>query len=95
MGKENLHVVCYDVVDDRRRQRVADVLKDFGARVQKSVFECVLDATRRRRLENRLSRLIDKNTDSILIYALCAACVDRKSSLGLAQTGMPESVKIL
>jgi CRISPR-associated protein Cas2 len=32
-------VVCYDVVDDRRRNRIFKLLKDYGRRVQYSVFE--------------------------------------------------------
>ena len=38
-----LIVVSYDVPDDRRRTRLAHILKDFGERVQYSVFECRLD----------------------------------------------------
>ena len=33
-----LTVVSYDVRDDRRRTRLAHALKDFGERVQYSVF---------------------------------------------------------
>jgi CRISPR-associated protein Cas2 len=36
------YLVCYDVVGDARRVRVANLLKGYGLRVQKSVFECVL-----------------------------------------------------
>ena len=36
--------VCYDIADDRRRQRLSDALLDFGSRVQESVFQCRLDA---------------------------------------------------
>lgn len=37
-----LVVVSYDVREDRRRTRLAHTLKDFGERVQLSVFECRL-----------------------------------------------------
>ncbi len=95
MAHKNHYVVSYDIVDDRRRHRVAEALKDFGVRVQKSVFECLLDDARRQRLEARLAKLIDRKTDTVLIYFLCAACMDRKSALGLATASLPESVKIL
>ncbi len=36
---------CYDIADDRRRQRLSDVLLDFGTRVQESVFQCLIDAS--------------------------------------------------
>ncbi|TVQ95835.1 MAG: CRISPR-associated endonuclease Cas2, partial [Desulfovibrionales bacterium] len=34
------YVVCFDIVDDPIRYRVAKALKGTGYRVQKSVFEC-------------------------------------------------------
>jgi CRISPR-associated protein Cas2 len=37
------YVVSYDIPEDRKRDRVSKTLLDFGARVQYSVFECILD----------------------------------------------------
>lgn len=39
---ERLYLICYDIVADSRRNRVAKLLLRYGLRVQKSVFECVL-----------------------------------------------------
>ena len=36
------YLVCYDVRDDGRLQRIFKRMKDFGKPVQKSVFECLL-----------------------------------------------------
>ena len=52
-------VVSYDVPDDRRRTRLAKILKDFGARVQYSVFECLLEDEQVDALRKRVERLID------------------------------------
>jgi len=38
-----LILVSYDVPDDRRRTKIAALLKDFGERVQYSVLECLLE----------------------------------------------------
>ena len=35
-------LISYDIVDDKRRLKVMKFLKDFGKRVQLSVFECHL-----------------------------------------------------
>ncbi len=35
-------VVAYDIADDRRRQKIAKVLEQFGLRCNESVFECLL-----------------------------------------------------
>jgi CRISPR-associated protein Cas2 len=37
------YLVSYDIPDDRRRTRLAKLLKDYGGRVQYSVFECLLN----------------------------------------------------
>lgn len=39
MPVRRLYVFAYDIVDDRRRDRVASLLQSHGARVQDSVFE--------------------------------------------------------
>lgn len=36
-------IVAYDIVDNKRRTRLAKGMKSYGYRVQKSVFECQLD----------------------------------------------------
>jgi CRISPR-associated protein Cas2 len=36
------YVVSYDIPEDRKRDRASKTLLDFGARVQYSVFECIL-----------------------------------------------------
>ena len=42
-----LFAVCYDVSNDRERYRVDKLLKGYGFRVQKSVFECRLNTAAR------------------------------------------------
>jgi len=72
-----LIVVSYDVPDDRRRNRIAAALEDFGTRVQYSVFECRLDPEPLERLRQRLLREMSAAEDSVRIYRLCAECAPR------------------
>jgi CRISPR-associated protein Cas2 len=69
-----LIVVSYDVPEDRRRTGLANDLKDFGARVQYSVFECVLSHDQLEALRKRLLRRLDLAEDRLRIYALCEEC---------------------
>jgi CRISPR-associated protein Cas2 len=69
-----LMVVSYDVRSDRRRVRLAKALKDYGTRVQFSVFECLVDQAQAERLRTKVSRLIDEEQDSVRFYILCATC---------------------
>lgn len=80
-------VVSYDIVDDRRRNRLAKVLQDYGHRVQKSVFECELNETLFLKMRKRLESLINREEDSIRYYFLCNRCVHNieVSGLGLVR----------
>lgn len=67
-------VVSYDIVDNRRRYRLAKVLKNFGHRVQKSVFECDLDDRQFLKMKKQVEKLIDREEDSVRYYFLCGRC---------------------
>jgi CRISPR-associated protein Cas2 len=46
LGGDMHFVIAYDIEQDRRRNKVMSALKDYGLRVQYSVFECDLDRAR-------------------------------------------------
>ena len=54
-----MFLVVYDIADGRKLRRVAKTCEDYGVRIQKSVFECALDADRFQRLWSRLCEIID------------------------------------
>jgi len=64
-------VVTYDITDDKRRQQVSSELQNYGARVQKSIFECHLDYNQIETLKASLETMIDITTDHIRFYYLC------------------------
>ena len=51
-------------------RRVAKVCEGFGQRVQKSVFECVVNAVELEQVLHRLRKEIDVEHDSLRIYRL-------------------------
>ena len=67
-------VVSYDIPDDRRRNRVCKLLKDYGERVQYSVFECMLRPDDLKRLRERLKPLLVLEEDDVRFYRLCQTC---------------------
>ena len=67
MGGRVLHVVCYDITNNRLRTRISADLEELGVRVQGSVFEIWMSAAQARRLGERLGKLIDKG-DSLRFY---------------------------
>jgi CRISPR-associated protein Cas2 len=68
------YLVTYDIPDDNRRLRLAKALKDFGQRVQYSVFECLLDEKLFAAMLERIRREIDEAEDRVRIYQVCEAC---------------------
>jgi len=70
-------LVSYDVstIDPsgpRRLNRVAKACKDYGQRVQYSVFECLVDPAKWAVLRQRLIDEIDQEVDSLRFYYLGA-----------------------
>jgi CRISPR-associated protein Cas2 len=79
------YVICYDISDDRRRDRVATALLNYGARIQESVFVANLDETLAARMESDLRSRVDLDADRVHIFVLCAACRDRTVTFGAAE----------
>lgn len=77
-----LVTICYDVVDDNRRSRLARYLDGVADRVQQSVFEGRLDDRTLERVVRRAGRLIDPTCDSVRIYRLCETCTRQTIVVG-------------
>jgi len=76
------YVVSYDISDDRRRNEVHDTLKDYGTRVQYSVFECHLEPAQLTDLQERLAKLIKPKEDNVRYYRLCKDCLAQTVVVG-------------
>jgi len=69
-------LVCFDIVDNKTRYRVVKILKGYGVRAQKSVFECA-NMTEHGfiKMKSRLDDVIDHSEDTIRFYPLCRTCI--------------------
>ena len=74
-------VISYDISDDRTRRRVANLLMDYGKRVQYSVFECRVDEKTLDKIIASLKPFAEGN-DSIRFYPICGACLKNVVLLG-------------
>jgi CRISPR-associated protein Cas2 len=63
------YAVVYDISSDAERRKVDFLLKGFGFRIQKSVFECRMNRTAVNQLVARLKRL-DFKTGFVKMYRL-------------------------
>ena len=86
-----LVLVSYDVSTTdakgpRRLNRVAKACKDFGQRVQYSVFECIVDPAQWTVLKQRLIDEIDQELDSLRFYYLGSNWRRRVEHVGAKKT---------
>jgi CRISPR-associated protein Cas2 len=78
-------VIAYDTPDDKRRGKIAKILKNFGFRTQLSVFEAILSNEELERLITKLKNIADNKQDSIRIYSLCAKCQENMILIGISK----------
>jgi CRISPR-associated protein Cas2 len=84
-------LISYDVATDdgageRRLRRVAKTCKDYGQRVQYSVFECIVDPAQWAYLKQRLINEIDPEKDSLRFYYLGSNWRRRVEHIGAKET---------
>ena len=68
-------LVTYDVATEKdegkkRLRKIAQVCKNFGQRVQKSVFECLVDQAQYEQLVRELLYCMNEKEDNLRIYRL-------------------------
>ena len=80
------YLICYDIVSDARRNRVAKLLERKGMRVQKSVFEAVLNETQYEQLQKQLLKLLNQKEDQLRFYPLSTNCRENVTILGIQPT---------
>ncbi len=90
-------LITYDVNTEtpegrRRLRQVAKTCVDYGQRVQKSVFECLVDPVQFAQLRKKLERIIDPNTDSLRYYYLGSNWKRRVEHVGAKAAYDPEGV---
>lgn len=77
-----MYVLVYDIVNDRRRNRLHRALKDYGTAVQRSVFEFDLSPKEADAMMERVEKLISADEDTVRLYRLCSACLTDTRLLG-------------
>ena len=76
------YVVMYDIPDTPRRAKLAKALKDFGERVQLSVFECILEDRLFAQMLTRIGQTIVEAEDRVRVYRVCEGCKKEVKILG-------------
>lgn len=61
-------LVIYDIVEDKRRNKMSKLLKGYGLRIQKSAFECILTRDQFSHLSKKISKIVDEKDDVVKAY---------------------------
>lgn len=80
-----LILISYDIESDLTRTRLAHKLKDFGPRIQLSVFEADVTDKELERLYKKLDKVKLGKEDSIRLYRICGECVNHIKIWGLGE----------
>ncbi len=75
-------LVIYDIRDARRLQKVARVMKDYGQRVQKSVFEVEAGFATIERMRGRVLAIMDDERDYVVYFNICESDWQKKEKYG-------------
>ena len=75
-------IVAYDIADPRRLNKVAKIIKDYGIRVQKSIFEVDIDGRRFNEMKGRVEDLIEASEDGVKYFPLCEKCAGTVEIMG-------------
>ena len=95
MSERSFYIVVYDIVNDKRRTKVARYLESIGSRVQYSVFEIYLTKAEIEKMLQILKKLILEREDGIRVYSLCETCRPKITTIGLEQVTTPPGVTII
>lgn len=75
-------LVAYDIADPKRLQRIAKVMKDYGQRVQKSIFEVEVTPRQFSVMKWRTEAEMVPSEDGVKYFPLCGRCCDTVITYG-------------
>ena len=87
MVTKHIYIIAYDISSNRRRRRVSNLLEEYGVRMNKGVFECILSTVNYKKLVKIINKRIDIKKDSVLYYPMCRSCFEKSGKTGKADFG--------
>lgn len=89
-----LRIVAYDISSPQRLRRAALICLDYGIRIEKSVFECDLRNDQFDELWDRLCHVVNRESDSLVCYPICAACEKNVRTHGRSLHLEPSDIRV-
>jgi len=73
-SSRRLVLIIYDIVKDKRRNKINKFLEGYGKRIQKSAFECFLNEGMYKKVTDKLAKMIDEKEDLLRVYRFSHRC---------------------
>ncbi len=90
-----LVMISYDVVENKKRLKLMKFLKDYGERVQKSVFECNVTPKIYEKIKSGVEEIINKRKDRVKYYRICKGCADKVEISGWGEVTEEEEFVVI
>jgi len=78
-------LAMYDIADHKRLRKIERIMRSYGVRVQKSVFECVLSITLKDQMLDTLKKSMDLEQDTFRLYPLLNDCRAKQVIVGTGE----------
>ena len=88
-------MISYDVVENKKRLKLMKFLKDYGDRVQKSVFECNFSSKTYEKVKAEVENIINSRKDRVRYYRICKGCMDRIEISGWGEVTEEEEFVVI
>ena len=94
---KTLCLISYDIENNKARTKLANILLNYGQRIQYSVFEAYLEPKALGSLLDEVKEFVDPETDSLRVYPICKRCDDRVIVMGnkLAHDDLLDEIVVL
>ena len=75
-------LIAYDISDPKRLNKIAKIMKGYGVRVQKSIFEAFVDKNALKKMKREIELVINFDQDTVRYYRFCKTCAGTVEYLG-------------
>ncbi len=75
-------LIIYDIADPKRLRAIANIMEDYGVRVQKSIFELDVGQTVFQEIKIRVGKAIEEFEDGVKYFPLCERCTGSIEIIG-------------
>ncbi|MDY6853460.1 MAG: CRISPR-associated endonuclease Cas2 [Thermodesulfobacteriota bacterium] len=83
-------IVAYDIANPKRLKKVANIMLDYGIRVQKSIFEVSVNERVFAEMKTRVEGVIVPEDDGVKYFPVCEKCAGTVEIIGQGQFTDPD-----